>query len=316
MKRYIRMVMCCLTGLLITSGTLFADWTPRETIKLFISVPPGGAVDTLARVVVNEVSENTGWNFTVFNKPGAGGGIMLKALKKAKPDGHTIGFTPNEMIVMVPVLNPKIGFVPDDFVHIAAISLSQCGLVAMADRPWDTLMDAIEDAKKGEKISIAYQAPKMGMSTKAIEKVHGVDFQLVPVKGGAGGIKNVLGGHVDIAWGAGVQAKYVESGKMKVLASCERERIAMAPDAPTVQELGVKYVDLDAKFQFIGPVEMPQEATDAFIREIRKATQAEKVKDLIAKKLSLKIIFESGEKLKQAMKESEKEARELVNFVR
>lgn len=292
------------------------DWQPKDTIKVYVGVSAGGGVDTLARVFTNEIAQNTGWNFTVLNVTGGGGSVMLKTLKKQKADGHAISFHPSEAYTFNPAVNPKVGFDVDDFTYIAAVSKTQAGLVSMADKPWTSIEDAIAAAKSGEKISVAYQAPIMGLCTKAIEKVLGSKFVLVPVKGGAAGMKNLLGKHVDIAWGAGVQAKYVKAGQMRVLASCEAERLAMAPDAPTMKELGVDLAVLGAMFQFAGPKEMPKAVVDALAREIKKATESEKIRDLIANKLSLKAVFISGEELDSIMLKSKEDSAKLVAFVK
>jgi tripartite-type tricarboxylate transporter receptor subunit TctC len=293
-----------------------ADWQPSKTIMVHIGFGAGGGIDTVVRVITNEISKNTGWNFTVINKPGGGGSVALKGLKKETADGHAICLTPSEVVTFNPTINPKVGFVPDDFTYIAAITRTQGGLVCLADKPWKTFGDVIEAAKAGEKISVAYQAPKMGMSTKAIEKVLGVKFTLVPVKGGAAGMKNVLGKHVDIAWSAGIHAKYVNAGQMKVLASVEKEKLELTPEAPTVQELGVKYVSLAAMFTFIGPKGMPEEIVQAFAKEIIKASEAEKIKDLLSTKMAMKPIALTGGELQKAMDQSLAESKELVKFVK
>lgn len=293
-----------------------ADWTPTETIKVYVGFGAGGGVDTLARVVTNEIAKNTGWNFTVFNLSGGGGSVMAKTLKKEDPDGYAVSFCPSEIFTFNSVNNPKIGYTADDFTYLAAVSTTQCGMVSLVDKPWKTFDDVIEAAKSGQKISVAYQSPKMGMSMKAIQKIAGAEFVLVPVKGGAAGVKNVLGGHVDIAWGAGVQAKYVKAGTMKVLAACEKERLAMSPEAPTLEELGFKNLVLDAQFQFVGPAKMPEAVVSAFAREIKKAVESDKIRDLISEKFSLKAIFKSGMELQQSTDQSLKQARELVAFVK
>jgi tripartite-type tricarboxylate transporter receptor subunit TctC len=316
MKPFIKSAIAFVTGMLIMTLPAYADWKPTKPINVFIGMGAGGGVDTLARVIINKMGENTGWNFAAFNKVGGGGSVMLRALKNEAPDGYTIGFSPGENFTFNPTINPQIGYTKDDFTHLAAISTSQCALTTMVDKPWRTFEDVIADAKKGQRISVAYQAPKMGMSMNAISKVFGIEFQLIPVQGGADGIKNLLGGHVDIAWGAGIQTKYVEAGTMRVLASCESERLAMAPDAPTMQELGVKYIDLDAMFQFSGPANMPPEIVEAHIRELRKATQAKEVQELIGGRLMMKTIFVTGAELEKSLAQSLLEARELTEFVK
>lgn len=308
-------VLFLIVGLIAPWGVQ-ADWKPKDTIKVYVGVSAGGGVDTVARVFTNAMAENTGWNFTVINVTGGGGSVMLKTLKKQKPDGHAIAFHPSEVFTFNPTINPKIGFDYTDFTYIAAVSESQAGLISMADKPWNSFEEVIAAAKAGQEVSVAYQAPKMGLCMKAIEKVMGVKFTLVPVKGGSAGMKNLLGKHVDLAWGAGIQAKYVKAGQMKVMASCEKDRLGMAPDVPTMKELGVKQVVLGALFQFAGPKGMPKEVVDALAKEIKKASESKKINDLIANKLSLKAIFIAGADLENIIAESKKEAEELVSFVK
>ncbi len=293
-----------------------AEWKPTNTIKVYVGFSAGGGADTVARVLVDKISKNTGWNFTVINVTGGGGSVALKTLKDQKADGHAIAFSPSEIFTINPTINPEIGYVTNDFTYIAAVSNTQAGLISMADKPWKTFADVIEAAKSGQKISVAYQAVNMGMMMKAIQKKFGVEFVLVPVQGGNGGMQNLLGNHVDVAWGAGIQDKYVKIGQMKVLASCESERLVMAPDAPTMQELGVEHVELGAKFMFAGPINMPKEVTEVLAKEIKKAAESEEIRDLLANKLSLQAIFLAGEDLQKVMDKSLVKAKNLVDYVK
>ena len=301
---------------LIGPWSVQADWKPTKTIKVYVGFGAGGGVDTFARVITNEISKNSGWNFTVFNQPGGGGSVAAKNLKKEKADGYAIALSPSEVFTFNPTINPKIGFDINDFSYIAAVSRSQGALVCLPDKPWKTFKDAVDAAKSGQKISVAYLTPKIGMAMKAVHKIMGVEFVLVPVKGGAAGMKNLLGKHVDISWGAGLQGKYVKTGQVKILAAAEKERIAMAPDAPTMPELGVKYAVLNAIFTFAGPKNMPKDIMSAFAKEIKKAVETEKIKDLVSQKMSMQAIFITGEELHQAMEQSLVDAKELVAFVK
>ena len=301
-------IILCLTLPLAVS----ADWEPTEPIKVYVGLAAGGGVDTVARVFTNKIAKNTGWTLTVINKTGGGGGVALRSLMNEKADGHYIAFTPSEIITFNPAVNSNIGYQPDDFTPLAAVSNTQMGLVCMADRSWKTFADAVEAAKSGETVSVAYQAVKMGIMMKLIQQELGVQFTLVPVKGGSEGMQNLLGKHVDIAWGAGIQAKYIKAGQMKLLASARNERLAMAPDAPTLQELGVKMPAYDVQFMFAGPKGMPKEVVDAISNEIRKAAESEEIKDLIANKLDLDAVFVSGEVLEKEMKQSYEENKALA----
>lgn len=289
-----------------------AEWKPSEPIKVYVGLSAGGGVDTVARVFANKIAKNTGWNLTVINKTGGGGSIALKKLKNEKADGHAIAFTPSEIMTFNPVMNPKIGYTVDDYTPLAAVSNTQMGLISMADKPWKTFADAVADAKAGKKVSVAYQAAKMGIMMKLIQRELGANFTLVPVKGGSAGMKNLLGNHVDIAWGAGVQLKYIKAGQMKVLASVRSDRLEMAPEAPTMVELGVKQAVFDVQFMFAGPKGMPKEAAEAISREIKKAAESQEISDLIANKLALEAIFVSGDQLAGQLKNDVEKNKALI----
>lgn len=145
---------------LFLTGTIFflavpmamsGEWKPTEPIKVYVGLSAGGGVDTVARVFTNKIAKNTGWTLTVINKTGGGGSVALKALKNDKADGHAIAFTPSGIITFNPVMNPNIGYQPNDFTPLAAVSNTQMGLISMADAPWKTFADAVEDAKSGKK---------------------------------------------------------------------------------------------------------------------------------------------------------------------
>lgn len=295
---------------------VFAGWAPSETIMVYVGYGAGGSIDTLSRVITKKISDNTGWNFTVINKPGGGGSVALKALKGAKADGLAICLSPSASITFTPNMNPKVGYTAMDFTPISAVSMSQGGIVSLSDKKWKDLGDVIAAVKSGENVSISYMSPKTGMMTKVIEKVAGIEFSKVPTKGGAAGLKNVLGGHVDLAWGGGVQSKYVKPGKMKMIAACEEERLTMAPDTPTLPELGFPQAVMSTMFTFLGPKGMKKDVVEALNIELRKAVESEAINDLIANKMSLKDVFIAGEELDKRLQALSEADKALIDFVK
>lgn len=261
MRRFITSLAAILLGSIAYAVPAAAEWQPSGPIKLMIAFRAGGGADTQARLIAEELEARKGWKIIPENVTGKGGANMANALKKEPADGLSIGMAVIETFVYNTLANPKIGYSTRDFTYITTTAPTQMGLVARADKGWNSLDDLVAAAKSGQKISVSAMSPRLADGVYMLSQHYGIDLNTVMVKGGKGSMNAIMAGDVDAGWIAGIQAKGVKSGDLVNLASGEAERLAMSPDAATLGELGMPFA-FGATFAIVGPTGMPGDARE------------------------------------------------------
>ena len=284
--------------LALVAAPAFADWKPEGTVTMMTMFPPGGGGDVLSRAVAKHFEDTLGWNVVVDNKPGGGGAAMAKVLKDAPADGMTIGFAVSETYSFAPVMNPNVGYAPEDFTYIGAVANTQIGWVAPADAPYNTLEELVEAAKGGAEIEVGVFSPRSNAAVRAIGKQFGVEFTPIPIKSGAEGVNNVLNGHLTTTLAAGPQAPHVRSGDLKVLASLEAERLVVGEEAMTVEESGAGVATFRVKWILAAPAGLPQDVQDAWAAAVESSLENAELRKFITEKMSLKMVFTDSATLK------------------
>jgi len=303
-------------ALLLMAGPSFADWKPEGSVTMMTMFPPGGGGDVLSRAVAKHFEDTLGWNIVVDNKPGGGGAAMAKVLKEAPADGMTIGFAVSETYSFAPIMNPKVGYSADDFTFLGAVANTQIGWVAPADAPYNSLEDLVAAAKGGAEIEVGVFSPRANAAVRAIGKQFGVEFIPVPIKSGNEGVNNVLNKHLATTLVAGPQAPYVRSGDLKVLASLEADRLVVGGDALTVAESGVELATFRVKWLLAAPAGLPQEVKDAWSAAIESAMDNEELRSFITDKMSLKMVFTSGDTLMEEITGGRGANKTLIGFLK
>ena len=221
------------------------DWEPSGPLTILIGFGAGGSTDTMGRVLADQISEQTGWNVIVENRPGGGGVAMFTSLSQMPVDNYTIG-----MGVGIPVLvqlverGDQLPFDLDSFDYLGTIATAELALVASADAPFDDLQGMIAYAQEQGALPVATMAPPQVLMMNAAMRQSGAEFNLVTADGGAEVIQLILGGQVLAGFASGEHFPYLESGDMKVIASANANRLSYDPDTPTFIESGEDaYVD-------------------------------------------------------------------------
>ena len=150
--------------------------------------------------------------------------------------------------------------------------------------------------RKGE-LNFASMTPMTGMVFELMCRQEGVNFRIVPYKGGADVATAILGGHADLGVLYGLQSKYLDTGKMRVLASAMPHRAKSAPNAPTIEELGYKGVAQYSEILFVLPRGVPAEARAKLEKAIVIAVKDPMFKDLVENKLLMEVVYIGGKGL-------------------
>lgn len=264
------------------AGAALADWAPTGPVKLWIGFGAGGETDTLGRLIANEMSEQTGWDIVVENRPGGGGVAMFTQLAVTPADGQTIGMGVTMPVLVNLTIRPdEIPFDLSSFDYLATVALAQLALIAKADAPYDTLEELIAWSKDNGGALIAFDAKPQELLMQFVNKNSDAGFRFVSTQSSAEALQNVLGGHVQAGFNAGAHIPSMEAGDVKMLASANAMRHTYAPDVATVQEQGHD-IYVDPWFYIAGPVGLADDAKAALAAAIQNALQSDSVRSAIS----------------------------------
>ncbi len=256
---------------------------PEKPIKLIVGFPPGGPLDTHARLLIDKLQQSLGQPVIVDYKPGAGGTIGAEFVAKSPADGYTLLVANTGTMVINPSLYTKIGYdTLRDFVPIARTAQQPLAMVVNNDVPVKTLAEFIAYAKKNEgKLNygsagnggISHLVPEMFKLATAINMVH------VPYKGSAPAFTDLLGGQVQfMAESIPQVAQYVKSGKVRALAVTGSERNIALPDVPTMIEAGVKNFEVVGFYGVLAPAATPKDIVAKLAQAFKEALESPEVR--------------------------------------
>lgn len=286
--RTILLALICL-ALLPSLGS--AGTFPEKPVQLYVGFRAGGGFDTMGRILAEEMTKELGQPVIVQNKPGGGGNLSSTLTKNAPADGYTINFGPSMIIAYNPVAL-KSKYSVDDFYWFGAGARGQEAFVSLPDKPYNTIAEAVEWAKKNnQKLRYASMVPVDMAIARAITKESGVPLLPVPTKGGAAIMSSVLGGHVDFGYSGGIHASYVKAGRMKVLAALTGERLSSTPDVPTLAEQGWD-LPVDVYCMVYGRKEIPEDVKAILVKAVGKAMQSEKFQ-AVAGKINFQPVYKN-----------------------
>ena len=221
------------------------DVYPSKPISLIVPFPPGGVADIVARPVADAMSRFLNTAVVIENKAGAGGGIGMGFVAKAKPDGYTLLLALSS-ISIIPEADKVTGRAPmyqlDQFVPIARFTADPTVLAVRTESPWKTVQEFVADAKKRPGAITYGSSGNYGTMHIPMEMfAASADVKLlhVPYTGGGPAVVALLAGNVDaLSTGPSTVIQHVKAGKVRVLATWGDKRLGALPEIPTLTESG------------------------------------------------------------------------------
>jgi tripartite-type tricarboxylate transporter receptor subunit TctC len=265
------------------------DKYPSRPITLVVPFPAGGSVDLTARAIAAPLEKILGQPVVIQNRSGAAGAVGTRAVATADPDGYTLMASTTQVSVLPPVdevFGRKPAFTREDFQPIARLSADPVFLAVNAQRPWKTVKELVEDAKKhpGE---INYSHGGLYGAThlpvEMFAQAAGVKMQQIPTQGGGPAMTAALGNHVALLVAhPGVLKPHADAGTMRVLASLGDKRIASFPNVATMKELGfnVEYYLWQGLF---APAKTPEAAMKVLREAVAKAVETDEFKTALSR---------------------------------
>ena len=249
---------------------------PSRPIRLLVPNPPGGATDTLARLVSPKLGDALGQPLVVDNRPGSNGNLAMELAAKAPADGYTLLLCADAQIVIGPHLYAKMPLdTLKDLAPVATLVNTQMMLVVSPALPVKTLQEFIEHARKANP-PLAYASIGNGSQHHLVMEMlkarAGIDLLHVPFKGGGPATTALLGGEIVAMFGGNSVSGHVRAAKLRALAVAGRERSALFPDLPRLTDVypGLEVTPWLALF---APAGVPEAALARLRAEINKLLQ-------------------------------------------
>jgi tripartite-type tricarboxylate transporter receptor subunit TctC len=238
------------------------EW-PSRPITMVVPFPAGGSADAVARLIALELGDKLKQQVVVENRGGAGGNIGGAVVARAKADGYTLLFATPGPGANNKLLYSKLTYDPEkDFTPIIEVADSPLIIVASTQTPIKSIPDLVAYAKKNPgKLNVG--VPGNGtlghFAAALLQRQTGTKLTIVPYRGSAPLITDLLGGQVNI--GSDFITAYVpqvKSGKITPLAVLAPQRSPLLPDVPTAAEAGFTNFDAVAWYSIVGPAGMPE----------------------------------------------------------
>ena len=265
---------------LVTTAGAFAAY-PERPIRVIMPFPPGGTVDVVTRLVTSEAGEVLGKPFVLDYRPGAGGTIATEATARAQPDGYTLLVTtPNHTIN--PAMRAKLPFNTEaDFAAVTLIGNVPELLIAHPSAPFNTMREFLQYAKANPG-KLSYSSAGIGtlphITMELLLRNAGLQVTHVAYKGAAPAINDLMGGVVHLKYDTyATTAPLLPSGKVKVIATAGRSRLAQLPNIPTVAESGFPGYEGYLWIGVLAPHGVPPEAISTLSSALIKGARSPKV---------------------------------------
>jgi tripartite-type tricarboxylate transporter receptor subunit TctC len=252
--------------LLAATGVSYAQQKyPDRPIRMIVPFPPGGPIDTMARVVAQELSTRVG-QVVVENRAGGGSTIGVKSVAAADPDGYTLLFGSSGSLAVAPALYSSLGIDPTKaFDPIAMVALLPHVMVENIDVPAKTLSEFVAYAKANPgkmNYGAGLGTPPHLLST-LFKTEADIDVVYVPYTGSAQSVNDLLGGRTQFTID-GLTGLYplIKAGKVRALGIARAERWPPLPDVPTLAESGYPDFVIDAWTGLVAPAGTPRAIID------------------------------------------------------
>ncbi|MDH6590541.1 tripartite-type tricarboxylate transporter receptor subunit TctC [Variovorax sp. TBS-050B] len=267
---------------LLAAAFAHAESYPSKPIRMVIPYTPGGSIDTVGRLVADQLQRQLGQPIVIENTPGASGLVGAMNVKKAKADGYTLLFNASSQTYLPLVVAKKTYDAQRDFTPVGQIGYVPLIVAVNNDVPARTMGEFVQLAK-AHPGKYTWATSGLGttshLSEEMVNRALGLQMQIVAYKGAVPQLTDVIGGHVSAAISPmpGV-APFVHGGRLRPLAVTSKVRVASMPDVPTLSEAGMPGFELLSWYGIWGPADLPAAITDRLNSEIAKAVEAPSLK--------------------------------------
>ncbi len=265
-------------GLVLGAMSAGAEPYPAKPIRMIVPYTPGGAIDTVGRIVADELQKLLGQTIIVDNKPGASGMIGAQEAARAPADGYTLLFNASSQVYMPLVVTRKTYDAQKDFTPIAQVGYVPLAVVVNPAVQAKTLSE-LAGLARSQPGKLTWATSGLGttshLAEETINRELKLEMEIILYKGAVPQLTDVMGGHVTAAVSPLAGATpFIRSGKLRPVAVTSAKRVASMPDVPTVAESGMPGFELLSWYGLWGPANLPKDIVERLNAAVNKAVAA------------------------------------------
>ncbi len=258
---------------------------PAKPVRLVVPFPPGGTTDQAARVIAQPLGEALGQTIIIDNKAGADGVIAGEAVMKAAPDGYTLLFGTATGLSAAPAMRKSAPYDPvADFTPISRTGTFGFFLYINDSLPARTMPELMAYVRANPgKLNYGTSSATSIVATAQFAQLAKLDMVHIPYKGDAPLTIDIIGGRVHLMFAAGSALPHVQSGKLRVIATLLPKRSPLAPEAPTMAEVGLTNLSINPWGGMLGPAGLPRDIVDRLGHEMSRVLARVDVQDQLGR---------------------------------
>ena len=268
----------------LATAPVEAETYPSRVVTVVVPYPAGGSVDGVARLLAQKLTESYGQSFIVENRAGGAGGIVgANYVAKAAPDGYTLMLTAS-IHVVTPFLHKAVPYdVVTDFTPISLVASGPLIVSTTAQTPARTLKEFFDLVRKDPN-KYTFATSSFGsaghMAIERLKRDAGVNTLVVPYKGASPALTDLMSGQVQLIADPMLSSlPLAKAGSIKALAITSANRVAIAPEIPTVAESGMKGFDFASWYGLWAPKGLPADLVTKIQGEVAKIVERPDVKE-------------------------------------
>lgn len=269
-----------------------AEDFPNKPVQIVVPYQPGGATDTVARAVAQQLSEKWGQPVIILNRPGASGAIGANLVAKSAPDGYTLLLCDSSIYVVVPHLLENFPYDPHkDIAPVTIVARQAPVLTTRRSLPVSNTRGLIAYIKANPG-KVTYGSFGIGtwahVAMEEVARIAGLHMLHVPYRGGAEVLNDLLAERIDIFFATmGAVAQHKAAGTLKVLATATAQRLPSQPDLPTMSEDGLPGYSLSVWFGLTAPANAPSDIVNKIQHDVAELNADPAFRDKVLAPLAL-----------------------------
>ncbi len=275
-KHFLRAALRAAVGAaaLVAATGSFAQTYPNKPVRVVVPFPPGGTLDTVARMLAQRLGDQMGQPFVIENKPGASGVIGGDTVAKAPADGYTLLFSASTHTTAPMTLKSVPYNVTQDFTPVALVAKAPLSVAINKNLPITDIKSLLAYAKANPG-KMTFAVGSIGsaghLSTEMLKRAGHIEYMIVPYKGTAPAFQDLIGGQIDGFIDPILGSlQYHKSGMLRVVAVTSAQRVPNLPDVPTVAEAIPGY-EFYSWYALWAPAKTPQAIVQRLNTEVNKA---------------------------------------------
>ena len=290
------------TAALCTTSHTVAQTFPVKPIRIIVPATPGGGTDILSRLLSPKLTEYLGQSMVIENRAGASTNIGTEFVARSAPDGYTVlmATTPH---AINPSLFTKLSFDPlRDFTMISQLALTQNVLLTHPSLPVNNVKEfvALAKARPGQLTAGTSGGTSAFLAIEMLRAAAKIDVLNSPYKGAGLALNDIIAGHLQFQVNTTLATiQFIQTGKLRAIATCGNKRTTTLPHVPTVAET-IPGFESSGWYALLGPAGLPRDVTLRLHAAFSKSLQAPDVVRRLTEQ-GVEIIAGSPEELTKLM---------------